>query len=108
MARQGIGSEDCSPDLPPRGDGFGADDLIAAHQRDVVEHIRHHAGMIGHDAELVANPKPGWPIRGDPAMFFAQLIDFQIGVPQNVPEAIETKQIRGQNFGPSVNDCARL
>ena len=42
--------------LAARGDRNRADDVIAAHERHLVEEIGHGAGVVGNDADHLADP----------------------------------------------------
>src|SRR5260221_9431734 len=47
-----------SPQLPPRRDRQGADDLVTTHHHHFVHHVDDDADMIGYDPHDIADNRP--------------------------------------------------
>src|SRR5260221_1380930 len=73
-----------SPQLPPRRDRQGADDLVTADHHHLVHHVDDDADMIGHDPDDVTDDGPRVAAREiEQAMLIGEARDLGLGVFQD-------------------------
>ena len=71
----------------------------------IVQHVGNDTNVIWDNVHLRSDFKPViWTASDDP-MFLAQFGNSRLLMSDEIPEAIEPKQIRRQNLGPCVDDC---
>src|SRR5882757_7691076 len=96
------------PQLPPRGDRQGADDLVAAYHHHFVHHVDDDADMIGDDPHDVADNGPGVAAgQIEKAVLFGETGDLGFRVFQNQAVAVEAAAgVRCERLGAGVENAA--
>src|SRR6218665_1324089 len=96
-----------SPDRAAGGDGIDVDDLIAAHDMHLVDHVGDDAAVIGDDADDVAHFGLGGAAGDvDHAVLFGEVGDHGLGIFDHAAVILDVVLFAREDFGASIDDGA--